>query len=248
MNAETSPRLALQAAKGRCGELAAALEAAQAAASRARGLVTEAEAALRRFGDLEGRVKAHRVAEVEAWTAGRGPKPSSDLPSALAAEVAARRDAAEHAETMRATHAELAAKASALEAQFREGKAAVSRAAAAVIMAEGERMAAQVLALEAEAGELRKQLIGLDWAGMGALSGRPLPTPGMAQVLRGKPANVHVIDQMPPGLSATFQAPWKAWHAALMEDTDAAGVGIGSSGCSFPDEDPGIAVPGQDKS
>jgi hypothetical protein len=227
MNPTIDPtrRGALDAAHDRQSEARAKREAAAAALDRARKLSVTANA---KVADLESGSAATETEQAAALTAAiMAGHPSADLPAAADdAHASALASARLHASITGRALAALQTTHDKAVAEVKAAESAVIAAAKALVLSEGEAMAAEILHHEAEALRLRENLLGLRGSDIDRRAGEILRSAAIERVMVDTASAPRYL----PGLAlengphrariAGFEQHWLRRIASLIEGDD----------------------------
>lgn len=207
----SADRAPLRAAIAALAEANRAAAVAAGVAKRAAAEVRRARAALDGFAGLQERVVAHRTAQLEAGEAN-----SRALPADILADRAALAAAEDDAGDAEATHAKLLAKAGALAAAAEEARSVVQARVVAVMSLEARQMVERVRRLEAEAGQLRVDL--MSYANQFAFADQVLnPVPAQVRTMFQEPAHAALIAALGLTLPPSVVA-WADYRKRLTTD------------------------------
>ena len=221
----SAPRDVLRDAIAAQFSAAVALQAADGAAARALSLLTDAEAALAAFHDLDAEAGEYRAGRLREWAVTGGAQPSMDLPTDMVARREAKTGAAEHAAGMRRVHEALASDAVSAADALARAKDMVSEAAVAVMVHDAEKLAAELEAARQTAWRIEDHLRGL--VGLWVPNLAPVAGGRRYSTVSVSPRTAAVLGAVKPGHILSQQpfekqtAAWQSYHAALCSDADA---------------------------
>jgi hypothetical protein len=201
------PRDALRQAQQAHRAALADRDRAAELAERAEQRAAAADAELADFADLDEKITAHYVRQIESDA-------TAELPYPLARAQAERGKVVDKIAAAHKAHARLAAQAKAAEQHVQQALQQLQAAATRVITQHAEAMANELIEAEQNARDKRTQLLSL--ARSWLPSGHPGPT--------ALPARVHkLLTSAPPQATEDGDAikRWRAWHERLVDDADA---------------------------
>jgi hypothetical protein len=202
------PRDALRAAQQAHREAVAARDRAQELADRAKQRAEQADAELADYADLDERITAFYVRQIESDA-------QAELPYPLARAQAERGKVVDKIAAAHKPHARLAGQTKAADQQVQQAHRQLQAAATRVITQHAEELADELADAEQDACDKRTQLLSLarSWLPLGQPGPTALP-PRVQKLLTNAPPRAHE--------DGDAIARWRDWHQRLIDDADAA--------------------------
>jgi hypothetical protein len=190
------------------------------AVDRAKMFLTEAEDDLRGFADVDQKLTAYRADKIKEWSVSGGERPSLDLPADLAVAREAKMGAEERIAAARVAYDGLTDELQTAKQAGQRAEEEVRKAAIEVMRCEAEAVVDELETVQARMRALQAWL--LDFAGLA------LPVGESTQQIPMSARALSIIQDIgskrEPMLESERRdaiAALKAWHAALLENSEA---------------------------
>jgi hypothetical protein len=196
------------------------LQAAIDAVDRAKMFLTEAEDDLRDFADVDQKLTAYRADKIKEWSVSGGERPSLDLPADLAVAREAKMCAEECIAAARVAYDGLTDELQTAKQAEQRAEEEVRKAAIEVMRCEAEAVIDELETVQARMRALQAWL--LDFAGLALSVGES--TQQIPMSARALSVIQDIESKHEPMLESERRdsiAALKAWHAALLENSEA---------------------------